>query len=768
MYHKNVKRTLIFIFYLFLIDCTRPWVLAKCNECNAQIGGLNHKLSEGNQRVNELIDNTIKGYSLPYAHELTDLPMTDRLLNSIEFQIERFFLHACLYLACGDEDESSATVLRQMKTTKVKKEDLKQFFWDHMVKNLKISCSILNITQDELIILLHLITFRFIHTKDNSLDCSFNTKKCRQNWENLFNRVYLAPYLTDFNSHIINANNLLQNINQQSQHHVHHQNSKLFFMAYELLSEPKNDYLYGDDAIWKYREIVTFNSMSIDLKNNLKLKDQFKILKKFHELQSKLNLVQFNLPPIMLLVNFLRKKSCSQHIAQNKTIGEYLNTYRLRHRINTNLMAQLKESIHSFHQVWSFIKLNNQCIQNYQSILTFNLEYRVDLNSKLSYFLPTLTGDGLFSYSFIKFLCSIQNEMLHYYHEIKEIQHTSTLSVNQFENSELVINFDQDNDLFRLVQANFCYDANMTRIFNFKNIENQLITRYLRNKPLIDLQNMEIFEYSDEINDLNIFKKMSEISLLDFKTQNSIFDEFNNINEITEALKILKVITNYTSNLLTNSSTNTTIKDQNLNQKSIFSFIETIYKDDFNKIKLIFKENIAEKCQIKHLKHVWIILMTKRSIMYTLDNQDPFQSLNISFKSTQPLEWDHGCPTILVPGTQGPGKLCQDKPGPEHESFDTESLISLLIVIFQIITFDLNTLTNDVEIGDKKNQQLNDILINLNAYNEFLIPTNMSEIIHSSDDSVSSDIDDVLMCQPIKLENIFEYWKFLCRNCRVL
>lgn len=88
-----------------LIKCTRPWVTSKCNECGAEIGGQSHRSSEGNTRIEDLADTTIKGYSLPQAFKLDNKPQSDRLLNQFEFQIERFFLHACLYLACGDENE---------------------------------------------------------------------------------------------------------------------------------------------------------------------------------------------------------------------------------------------------------------------------------------------------------------------------------------------------------------------------------------------------------------------------------------------------------------------------------------------------------------------------------------------------------------------------------------------------------------------------------------------------------------------------------------
>ena len=98
-----------------LVKCHRPWVLGKCNECGSEIGGTNHKSAQGNIKIEDIVDKTIKGYSLPKASDLTDLPATERLLNAFEFQIERFFLHACLYLACGDENEQITVKLNSKK-----------------------------------------------------------------------------------------------------------------------------------------------------------------------------------------------------------------------------------------------------------------------------------------------------------------------------------------------------------------------------------------------------------------------------------------------------------------------------------------------------------------------------------------------------------------------------------------------------------------------------------------------------------------------------
>ena len=86
--------------------------------------------------------------------------------------------------------------------------DVKQFFWEHMQKDLKIICEILNLTLDELIIVLHLITFAFLRVESNirgpvvvNTRGSFDTKIDRQFWEDSFNRTYLASFLTNFRMH---------------------------------------------------------------------------------------------------------------------------------------------------------------------------------------------------------------------------------------------------------------------------------------------------------------------------------------------------------------------------------------------------------------------------------------------------------------------------------------------------------------------------------------------------------------------------------------
>ena len=130
--------------------------------------------------------------------------------------------------------------------------------------------------------------------------------------------------------HINQANSEIQSRNEGDNDS---QQSKIYFMAYELLKEPhyKEVFLYEYEKFWKFRALVTFDSMSVDLVNSPELREQFKILKKFNELKSKLKLV-FNLPSIAELINFLKKtlfKSIFKYTAQNKTIGQFFSEITL-------------------------------------------------------------------------------------------------------------------------------------------------------------------------------------------------------------------------------------------------------------------------------------------------------------------------------------------------------------------------------------------------------------------------------------------------------
>lgn len=94
------------------------------------------------------------------------MPGNIRELNSPAYHIEKFIINACMYLACGDRDENVEDVKRCMA---MPHDNVKEFFWDHMHKDLDLAAKSLNLTIDEIYVLLHRICFEMITYSKGSL-----------------------------------------------------------------------------------------------------------------------------------------------------------------------------------------------------------------------------------------------------------------------------------------------------------------------------------------------------------------------------------------------------------------------------------------------------------------------------------------------------------------------------------------------------------------------------------------------------------------------
>ncbi len=235
-----------------------------------------------------------------------------------------------------------------------------------------------------------------------------------------------------------------------------------------------------------------------------------------------------------------------------------------------------------------------------------------------------------------------------------------TLDIKQFDILDNVITF-SENDLLRIVQTNFTFESQKSKkIFSYDSISDQLSERYFQSKPVVNIEKMFVFEYADEISDSTVFNKLSDIILqenLELSIQVEVFFDFKNINEISEAMNVTKTIINY-------GKATSAIPNQCLS-----AFIRRIYSESLIKdIEQIMKSNTMEKCFMKNLKHISVILMMKKALLYTLENQDPFENLHGSFKSNDEIN-------LLIP---------------VNHVFVT----SFTSVIFQMVTFQLHLLTD--------------------------------------------------------------------------
>ena len=207
--------------------------------------------------------------------------------------------------------------------------------------------------------------------------------------------------------------------------------------------------------------------------------------------------------------------------------------------------------------------------------------------------------------------------------------------------------------------------------------------------------------------------------------QINLLKEFEQINDISEELNTLKIIINYASTTLINSDA------------SIISFVDKIYPSNQSHQshqsakKRIMKSKILENCQLKHLKHIWLLLNIKRSMLYTINNQDPFETLSNAFKK----------PT---------------KPIRLKVNMDSSMILSVLSVVYQVITIYLHSFNEELEgFEDKKISDYFQYMSSL----DIMVSENIEKLPYTfPDDEEELNLNG----EAYLMRDIYEMWKHLC------
>lgn len=107
--------------------------------------------------------------------------------------------------------------------------------------------------------------------------------------------------------------------------------SQVYFMAYELVNiDPaKMHYLYEDESFWKYRPMISFELMVVELNKSKEDQATYRILKKFADNFYRLQFLA-NLAPMIQLVKSLitqLSKTVRKSFSQKHTIKEFVEKY---------------------------------------------------------------------------------------------------------------------------------------------------------------------------------------------------------------------------------------------------------------------------------------------------------------------------------------------------------------------------------------------------------------------------------------------------------
>jgi hypothetical protein len=128
---------------------------------------------------------------------------------------------------------------------------------------------------------------------------------------------------------ISEANQAIKNLNK---YRDDENQTRIYFMAYELLTQDSNKVglLYENPKFWKFRPVVTFDLMAIELGKESKESD-FKLLKRFTDLLYQLQFLP-KLAEIVGLIKLLTSaldKAIFKSEAKKESINSVVNSMEL-------------------------------------------------------------------------------------------------------------------------------------------------------------------------------------------------------------------------------------------------------------------------------------------------------------------------------------------------------------------------------------------------------------------------------------------------------
>ncbi|XP_064403130.1 E3 ubiquitin-protein ligase RNF213-like isoform X2 [Halichondria panicea] len=378
-------------------ECGRPVELKTCRECGASIGGTSHKLRSDNRtaRVN---DTTKTGHDLGAPQQRTVNSERERTLSATAVNVVRVLMHASfLWAAC--HDQQLELIVEVVKG--VRPQDLAEFFWFHLVKDLECMQRSTGRGMDECVMIMHLVLKEILGTNP-SISCGksnqLQNKIARKEWERQFNITYVEPVLNQLEVAMAKALDLVANDDQQDQ-------DRLFYLAYEKVKVVDEGKL--EVHFWSYRPQICLEH----LKSAVQAGNECKILDTFLQNEPSLRATQY-IPDIVRLQQFMFEtfdRRLDKSKAETMTIREFLK--EVKDTRNENTKNECQEMIENLKKAWTLV---GQKLKNHNRLPVEEKYLITEIKDKtpLVYLIPTTMREGRCTTALVDYLVLTHNDFI--------------------------------------------------------------------------------------------------------------------------------------------------------------------------------------------------------------------------------------------------------------------------------------------------------------------------------------------------------------------
>ncbi|XP_033105079.1 E3 ubiquitin-protein ligase rnf213-alpha-like [Anneissia japonica] len=595
-------------------DCGKPYTTGRCPECNAQIGGEQHRAHSGNTEA-KMVDTTSTGHVLgnPQIRQGNQI-VCERTMNCMATAVVRFLLHASMLL--GTEcQQGPQPIINIIKPAPL---NVLEFLWQHLHNDVRLLSIATGKNRDDCIFILHKVIDNILHKRVPAhLQSGFQqllpSKQCRKVWEEKFTAVYITPLLQGLNEMIDRSNQTLVSDKRLSDDPL----MRLLHTSNVVKPEDLGK-LVETSHVWQYRSRITIQCIHQALANE---EDgaSLQVLRLFMEKEKHLRVVR-HLPDIIRLQRLLINKY-NRHIDSAEAIN--LNISRFLDQLYVTEREEFKRLIDTFIDVWNSVKLDvastvklpipKECCSEVMSY-----------ESNIAMLLPTRRDSGLCATGLVDFLIFTQNEFLERYHSIKHLQ----MSKVKVDPSDLLMShliaYDPDRDLLPLILSQCQYIvrpmAENKIEYNLQGLELQLIERFVRGRASIDRKFDQLF-FRQDVRNASIFENLRDkIPQVELPTavQSSIVADLKSFQDLCKSLASLDIAIGFLANY-----------------KAEGDMLIKKYLQDKLAMPLekgLCSSTASQQCRLKHVLALWQVLAVEKALRLANDARDPFDGIGEEYR----------------------------------------------------------------------------------------------------------------------------------------
>ncbi|XP_046722736.1 E3 ubiquitin-protein ligase rnf213-alpha isoform X2 [Silurus meridionalis] len=591
-------------------ECGQPMEKSRCLDCNAEIGGIDHRPVAGFRTVGLQGDRTQTGHILGDPHRRDQPDMQDtKNMSPAPFTLLRMLTHMAMLL--GASKEGLTAIIKPPV------ENPGLFFKVHLLKDIEQLIKALGKGADDTVCTVHLTICSLLEPHQPNqwpalYDNVLSTKDARNNWETTM-ATDIANQLKVLESQLAKINTFIRDDERVSSNPV----MKVMFGEPRLFLHtlPQGSLIHGS-SVWSCRQRVSLLNLGHILEQNGG-RDTFPVLWRFLQKEAELRLVKF-LPDILALQRDLVKKFQNVMEFQVGTLAQFLQNLKA-----ASLMTSYEKRINIFLSTWN--QLRGSLASNGE--IKLPAEYcqkDLDLSADLQVLLPRRHGLGLCSTALVSYLIALHNDLI--YAVDKHTEEETSFTVSPADLTELhVIKYEVERDLLPLILSNCQYNMERGREtlseYDLPKIQQQLLTRFLQGKPFISLNGIPTLVNRHDRNYENIFQdvkaKVQQESLSSL-SQSTLSVELQSYSDVCEALSTVEVALGFLA--MTGGEPN-------------------MQMGDYLKDELQMADHIAlhvlkalSRCCLKHCVALWQLLTSLKSETMIRLKRDPFVEISEEYK----------------------------------------------------------------------------------------------------------------------------------------